>query len=257
MRTSPLVVDQMPIKEEEIIHVYCMPGLAANATIFERIKLPEEKFRIHWLDWLLPTSKETLEEYAKRMCTHVKHTNVVLIGVSFGGILVQEMSRYLEVRRLIIISSVKCKRELPRRMRYARATGLFRFLPTSLAGHLDVLQKLALWEYAQKRIVLYRKYMSVTDTKYLDWAIRHMVCWDQREPIKEIVHIHGDKDEIFPHKYIEDCITIPGGTHVMILMRYRWFNKHLEEIILTGRLKEKKKKRKQDINIEVLRDENV
>lgn len=232
-----------------------MPGLAANATIFERIKLPEDRFAIHWLDWLLPRAKETLQEYAKRMCNYVKHNNVVLLGVSFGGVLVQEMAQHLSIRRVIIVSSVKCQRELPRRMKYAKATGLFRLLPTGLASRLDLLGKLAFWDYAKKRIVLYRKYMSITDTRYLDWAIEQMVCWDKREPMQEIIHIHGDKDEIFPYKYIEDCITVPGGTHVMILYRYTWFNEHLEELILTGRLSDKKTKNKE--NKEVLKDENV
>lgn len=245
------------MEEEDFIHVYCMPGLAANATIFERIILPGEKFRIHWLEWLLPKKKETLQEYAKRMCKYIKHNNVVLIGVSFGGVVVQEMSQHLQVKRLIIISSVKCQRELPRRMRYAKATGLFRLLPTGLASRLDLLEKLAVWDYAKKRILLYRKYMSITDTRYLDWAIEQMVCWDKRDPMQEIVHIHGDKDEIFPHKYIDDCITVPGGTHVMILYRYNWFNENLVEIIETGKLGEKKKNEEEINKKEVLKNENV
>lgn len=230
------------MKEDSITHVYCMPGLAANATIFENIELPKEKYEIHWLKWLLPRPKEKLQEYAKRMCERVKHNNVVLIGVSFGGVLVQEMSQFIKVKRLIIISSVKCQRELPRRMRYAKSTGLFRILPTSLVSHVDFLEKLALGDYAQKRLKLYKKYLSITDTRYLDWAIEQMVCWDKRDPLQEIVHIHGDKDEIFPHKYIEGCIIVPGGTHIMIVNRFRWFNEHLEEIIETGKLKKREEK---------------
>ncbi|WP_424494208.1 alpha/beta fold hydrolase [Salinimicrobium sp. GXAS 041] len=221
------------MKEDSFVHVYCMPGLAANPSIFENIELPKHKYKIHWLDWLLPRSQETLKAYAKRMCERVKHNNVVLIGVSFGGVVVQEMAEFLEIKRLIIISSVKCQRELPRRMRYARSTGLFRILPTSLAGHVDLLQKIAIGDYAQKRLKLYKKYLSITDTRYLDWAIAQMVCWDQREPHQEIVHIHGDRDEIFPYKYIEGCIRVPGGTHIMIVNRFRWFNERLEKIIET------------------------
>ena len=225
------------MKEDSIIHVYCMPGLAANPSIFENIKLSETKYQIHWLDWLLPKRKETLQEYAKRMCSRVKHNNVVLIGVSFGGVVVQEMAPFLKLKRLIIISSVKCQRELPRRMRYAKSTGFFRILPTSLVSHVDFLGKLAPGDYAQKRLKLYKKYLSITDTRYLDWAIEQMVCWDKRDPMQEIVHIHGEKDEIFPHKYIEGCITVPEGTHIMIVNRFRWFNEHLDEIIETGKLR--------------------
>lgn len=228
------------MNDSQIIHVYMMPGLAANSSIFEFIELPKERFEIHLLDWMIPTRGESLQEYAKRMSKFIKHDKAVLLGVSFGGVVVQEMAQFLDLRRLIIVSSVKCQRELPRRMRYASRSKLFKLIPTSMVNHIDVLGKLVIGDFAKKRIELYKKYLSITDTSYLDWAIENMVCWDQREPMQEVVHIHGDKDEIFPYKYIEGCITVPGGTHIMIINRFRWFNEHLEEIILTGKLEEKK-----------------
>ena len=224
------------MEEVAIIHVYCMPGLAANPTIFEKIELPEERFKVHWLDWLLPKKKESLEDYARRMCNRIHHDNPVLIGVSFGGVVVQEMGKLISTKRVIIISSVKCEQELPRRMRFARRSGIFKILPTSLARHIDAFEKVVVGDFAKKRIQLYKKYMSITDTRYLDWAIEKMVCWDQPEPLPGVVHIHGDKDIVFPYKYIRGCITVPGGTHIMIINRFRWFNENLEEIILTGKL---------------------
>jgi hypothetical protein len=67
-----------------------------------------------------------------------------------------------------------------------------------------------------------------------------MVLWDCDEVNKNLVHIHGDKDEIFPIKNISNCIKVKNGTHIMILNRFRWFNKYLPEIILSGKLKEEK-----------------
>ena len=228
------------MKKSPIIHVYCMPGMAANPSIFERIQLPGDKFEIHWLNWLLPKPSESLKDYSQRMCDRIPHENPVLIGVSFGGVIVQEMSLLMDVKRVIIISSVKSEKELPRRMRFARHTGVFKILPTSLARHIDAFEHIALGDFARKRLELYKKYLSITDTRYLDWAIEKMVCWDQAEPVPGVIHIHGDKDEIFPYKYIDGCITVPGGTHIMIINRFRWFNEHLEEIILTGKLNKEK-----------------
>jgi thioesterase domain-containing protein len=37
---------------------------------------------------------ESLDEYAKRIAEKIKLENPVLIGVSFGGILVQEMAKH-------------------------------------------------------------------------------------------------------------------------------------------------------------------
>ena len=82
-----------------------MPGLAASPLIFERIHLPENQFDVHLLDWEIPFEKESLKAYAQRMASKVTQQDVVLIGVSFGGVLVQEMAQFLNVRKVIIISN--------------------------------------------------------------------------------------------------------------------------------------------------------
>ena len=77
----------------------------------------------------------------------------------------------------------------------------------------------------------YKKYLSVDDTVYLDWAIKQVVCWDQEEPHPEAIYIHGDKDIVFPHSCEGKCIVIKGGTHIMIINKYKWFNENLPKLI--------------------------
>lgn len=223
-------------EDNEIIHVYLMPGMAASPEIFEYIRLPEDKFEMHPLRWKLPEKNESLEHYAQRMSVEVKNVNAVLIGVSLGGIIVQEMSRFLSLRRLIIISSVKTRFELPRRMRFAGATGTYRFLPTSLVNYIEKMEGLPVGNFVKKRLRLYKRYMEVNDKNYLKWAVKRLVSWEQKSVINGIVHIHGEKDIVFPIKYISDCIVVPNGTHIMIINKYRWLNKHLPGIICEGRL---------------------
>ncbi|WP_373056020.1 alpha/beta hydrolase [Zunongwangia sp. H14] len=222
--------------KKQVLHVYFMPGMAANPTIFEHIKLPPDRFKVHYLKWIIPEKAESLKAYALRMNSFVTHERPVLVGVSFGGILVQEMSKYLEVYRLIIISSVKCREELPRRMRFAAKTGAFKLLPTGLLNFVDHFEKVAFGKYLKKRAALYRQYLSVRDKRYINWAIRNTVLWDCDKANKELVHIHGDKDEIFPAKYIKDYINVEGGTHIMVINRFRWFNEHLPSLILEGKM---------------------
>ncbi|MFD2550634.1 alpha/beta hydrolase [Bizionia sediminis] len=219
---------------QDIIHVYCMPGLAANPTIFEHIKLPKSQFKIHWLEWLIPNKTDTLSSYAKRLAASITEANVVLIGVSFGGVVVQEMSKFISVKRLIIISSLKTASEKPTSMKIMRATKAYAFLPTALVGKLDMLSKFAVNQKVAQRIELYKKYLSVTDKRYLKWAIKQMVCWQQETALPNLIHIHGTLDHIFPYERINGCITVENGTHIMILNKYRWFNKHLPQLILEG-----------------------
>jgi len=229
---------------QELVHVYLMPGMAADSAIFENVILAEEKFQVHLLEWEIPEGDESLEHYAKRMIQHIHHQDIVLIGVSFGGVIVQEMAKILDVGRLIIISSVKCSEELPPRMKFASRTGLFKIIPTGLASYVDHFEKFAFGDFLKKRAKLYKQYISITDKKYLDWAIKNMVNWKCEKPDAKVIHIHGDEDEVFPIKNIKNAIVIKGGTHIMIINRFRWFNENLPELILSGKMKNKRKNEK-------------
>lgn len=219
--------------KEEVIHIYFVPGLAANKAIFKNITLPESRFQIHYLEWLIPEKNEPIKSYAKRMVDCITETkNVVLIGVSFGGVMVQEMAAYLTLKKLIIISSIRSKHELPLRLVLARRTLAYKLMPTRTILSTDDLTKFAIGPKTKKRLELYQKYLSVRDADYLDWAIENVLQWDRTEPLKEVIHIHGDKDLVFPIEKIKDCIIVPGGTHIMILDKYKWFNHELPRIIL-------------------------
>lgn len=213
-------------------HVYFMPGMAASSLIFERIKLPEDIFEMHLLDWVVPEKAESLKDYAKRIAEKVEHKDAVLVGVSFGGILVQEMAQFLQPKKVIIISSVKSNKELPRRMKIAKTTKAYKLLPTSMAQNVEVLSKFAFGSIIKQRLKLYEKYMSMRDKMYLDWSIEQIIMWDRIIPDENVIHIHGGADEVFSIKNIKNCIEIEEGTHIMILNRFRWFNSNLAEIIL-------------------------
>lgn len=218
---------------KEIIHVYFMPGMAASPLIFEYIKLPEDQFRIHWLEWIIPELDESISAYAKRMIKKIKHKNIVLLGVSYGGVLVQEMSKHIYLRKLIIVSSVKTKYELPKRIKLIKITKTYKFLPTKLLSNIDLLIKYAFGETAIKRVNLYKKYLSMNDLNYMNWAIKNMICWEQEEALPNTIHIHGEKDAVFPISHIKDCIIVSNGTHIMILNKFKWFNENLPKLILT------------------------
>lgn len=219
---------------QEVIHVYFMPGMAASPKIFEHIKLPENQFKIHYLEWIIPSKKESISDYALRLSKNIKHDNVVLLGVSFGGVLVQEINKHIKVRKLIIVSSVKSVNELPKRMLIAKKTKAYKLVPTQLASNIDFFAKYTLGTSVGKRLELYKMYLSVNDSRYLSWAIKNMVCWDQVNYNPEIIHIHGDNDSVFPIKNITNCITIKGGKHIMIINKYKWFNENLPKIILNN-----------------------
>jgi len=210
-----------------------MPGLAASPAIFERIELSDEVFETHLLEWEIPLPQESLTAYAKRIVGKITHESPVLVGVSFGGILVQEMANFVKARKVIIISSVKSNAEFPRRLKIAKATKAYKLIPMSLILNVENLAKFSFGEKINQRIKLYEKFLSVRDIGYLEWAVEKVVLWERTDVDESVVHIHGDLDDVFPIKYINNCTIVKGGTHIMILSKYKWLNAHLPDIILS------------------------
>lgn len=217
---------------EDKIHIYFMPGLAASSKIFEYIKLSEDKYAIHYLNWIAPDSEtESLSDYALKYLPLIKHEQPVLIGVSFGGLLVQEMSHLLETKKLIIISSIKSRSEMPRRLRFLKNSKAYKFFPSRKLSRIDDFSKYDFHPKLKKKTELYNKYMSVRDEKYLNWAIHNVLHWNNTSPQENIIHIHGNKDEIFPIKYIKNCISVEGGTHAMIIVKAKKISTIIEELL--------------------------
>lgn len=211
-------------------HIYLMPGMAASPKIFDFLKLPDS-YQIHLLDWILPIKEETLSEYALRLSQNITHPKPILLGVSFGGIIMQEIGKHIDYKKIIIISSVKSKYELPKKMLLARYTNLYKLFPVSLINTLEYWKQFSFIDSVTKRIELYEKYIGMRSPFYLEWSIDKIVNWQQEAPLPNTIHIQGDKDKVFPIKYISDAVVIKQGTHIMIINRYKWFNEHLPQIL--------------------------
>ncbi len=206
--------------------------MATGPEIFERIDLPRESFVMHYLHWKAPYEKEDLKHYAKRIAEDIKEPNPVLIGVSFGGILVQEIASFIDAALVIAISTVKSRDELPPRMKIASRVKAYRFLPNNIVGKIEKVGSLTRNVKVTQRLMLYKKYLVVGDDHYLKWGLEKVVDWDRTIPDKNVVHIHGTKDEVFPSKYIKGFIPVENGTHLMILNKYKWLNENLPKIIM-------------------------
>ena len=219
---------------KQTLPIYLMPGMAASPRIFEFIDLPCE-FEVVKLSWMPPFQHESLSEFAQRMCKRVTHKNPILLGVSFGGILVQEMAKLIQCRQVIIVSSVKTKMELPRSMKLAKKTGAHKLLPTQWIKSLESLALYVFGPSIRPKVEAYQKYLSERDPSYLDWSIDTIVNWEQTQFDSTIIHVHGDKDHVFPIENLDTSgrfFRLKDASHAMILTHHKWFNKQLPELLL-------------------------
>jgi len=212
--------------------LYFMPGMAANSKIFENIVLNESAYNLHFIEWLEPSKNESLKMYSERIAEQIICKNPILIGVSFGGIVVQEIAKLIPVEKVIIISSVKDPSEFPPRIQWARKWKLYYFFPTSSVTFIENLtKKIVSSKKITHRIEMYQKYLTMRSANYLDWAFKSVVGWENKNPVPNVYHLHGSKDHIFPVKRIRNAEILENGSHVMVLLNARWVTRKLLEIL--------------------------
>ena len=112
---------------------------------------------------------------------------------------------------------------MPRVMKIARITGIHRLIPLQSIKNLEALILFSFGSSVKKKFLLYQRYLTELDPKYLSWAIDSIVNWDRTIPDKELIHINGDEDKIFRiNKLLDPYIRIKGD-HAIILTRFEWF----------------------------------
>ena len=116
-------------------------------------------------------------------------------------------------------------------MRIFKNIPAYKLIPSSFLDNIKGLTKYALGVKSKKKIDLYQRYLSVNNIQYLKWAIHQMVGWERKNEVEGVIHIHGDKDPVFPISKIKKCIVVSEGSHIMLLTKYRWLNKNLPKII--------------------------
>jgi pimeloyl-ACP methyl ester carboxylesterase len=197
--------------------IYCISGLGADEKIFTRLQL--KGYELIHIPWLKPHPQEKIEEYAKRMAMAIQHDSPVLVGVSFGGMIGIEIAKQLPLQKLIIVSSIKSANELPQWMRVAGALSLNKLVPMRSYKFTEKIGNNRLGVSTEEERIMVTNYRKKNDPVYLDWAIHQVLNWKNNWHPENIVHIHGDKDRIFPVKKISAHHIIREGTHLMIYNR--------------------------------------
>lgn len=178
-------------------------GLNPDANVFSKLAsaLPNSEV----VDWNLPPNGNSLHGYAQRIVDEYKlNADCDLLGVSFGGVVAQEIAAIIRCRYCFVVSSVVSVNEL----RFPAA--VVRFLPFSTNERLlRILGKLSM---SQKRLRRSRKFGGRHGTWYC-WAVSRIVSWKEPKlsPDTSVVRIHGDRDTTFPLKAEVEHLLVGAG----------------------------------------------
>ena len=222
-------ISNQDLQAAQLKPIYFVSGLGADRRIFQWLRA-DDYSPVH-IEWISPEKGESIENYAQRLIEQIKDENPIIVGLSFGGMIAVEMAKQIPTEKVILLSSVKDKREVPFYFKLFRWLPLHRVLPFKRL--LFAFYWLAYWLFApegsdQKKLL--KTVLIETDPHFLKWALHKVVVWQNQEVPENLVHLHGKGDRIFPHRFVNPDYSVENSGHLMVMNRAEEISNLLKEV---------------------------
>lgn len=213
------------------VQLYLLPGLGVDHRLFHRLKIPNN-VQAHYWNWEAPNSQESLEDYSKRYADKIiPQLPSIILGVSFGGIVAQEISKLIAIEKVLLISSIKHRKEIPWYFSLGQTFPVYSWVAPQQIKWIGASMQRALGDRGEGAL-LFESMLANTPDEFMPWAIHQLIHWKQEQPPEHVVHYHGTNDHVLPAKFISDYIPIEGGTHAMIMVKAAKMNAILEKELI-------------------------
>jgi hypothetical protein len=144
-----------------------------------------------------------------------------------------EMSELVNPAQTIVISSAKCRSELPHRYRFMRIIPLNKLVPKFL---YKVGAQIAQPIVEPDRKVgkeVFKAMLKAKEPTFLKRTASMIINWKRETYLDGIVHIHGDNDHTIPLRKVKADKVVKNGSHMMVWTKAEEVNKLLNELLLS------------------------
>jgi pimeloyl-ACP methyl ester carboxylesterase len=216
------------------VDLYLIPGLGADKRLFAKLDLGEHD--LHFLEWPEMPAGSALVDYARNLAARVDTTKPhVLIGVSMGGMVAQELASLTHPQKVIIVSSWKGPEEMPRSLRLLRGTHPERILTPAVLKQTLPLARWQMGVEQPEEVALFNELITVHSVEQLKAQINACITWNgPSEPVQHLVHIHGDHDRLMPIGHVHDARCIHGGSHFMVFSKAKEVGEEVKAALKTA-----------------------
>jgi pimeloyl-ACP methyl ester carboxylesterase len=204
-----------------------LSGLGADRRVFDFLDLSEHDVR--HVEWIEPKRNETIQQYAFRLLNQIQHERPILLGVSFGGMVAIEVGKLIPTEKIVLISSVRTKYDIPVFFRLVNHSWLHKILQKLYtSGSFNLLNWFFSAETTAEKELVRESFRKINSSFYL-WAIQQISTWKNSEAPKNAIVIHGTRDRIFRVRSADQMIR--GGGHFMVLGKAKELSSILNKIL--------------------------
>jgi len=211
------------------MNLYFISGLGADKRMFQKLVLPDG-FTIRYIDYLPVLKNESLESYSRRLSEQIDlNQPFSLVGLSFGGVISVEMSKFLSPVQTVLISSFYLRKEVPWFYVFLSQTGLYKLLPEKIMLKRSRFIFRLFGAYNPEAKNLLEHILQDTDPVFFRWALMQLFSWDNNWKPENLLRIHGTKDRVLPFKSNMNAMPVEGGEHLMIYSKWDIISELLAE----------------------------
>jgi pimeloyl-ACP methyl ester carboxylesterase len=216
---------------KDVTTVYLFPGEGSDERIFSKIKF-DTNFRVVHVTFPTPKAGATMSDYARVISSQIDTGGkYIFIGVSLGGMLCCELADYLEPEKIIIISSAKCRNELPFRYRFQSTVPINKLVPKGMIkSGARFLQPIVEPDRKLHEDV-FNSMLKSKNPDYYKRTVDMILNWKRDKINHNIIHIHGTNDHTIPIRNVKADYKIADGSHMMTLTRGEEINKIIQSIL--------------------------
>ena len=210
--------------------VFFISGLGADSRAFNFLNL--SFCQPIFIEWPKHSKIDTLESYAQKIFKSINDEEAIIVGLSFGGMLATEIAKKHPKTKVILISSCKTYKEIPRYLRFWRYIPLYKLHSNRLKKISGLIPSAVLGVKGIEQKKIQRQILFDSDPAFTRWAIGAILHWKNTTVPQNLTHIHGTADNLLPYKYVQAQHTIHGGAHIMIMDKAREISDLLRKIMI-------------------------
>lgn len=204
--------DLKEYKPKNKLKLYAISGLGVDSRVFKELELECELIPLEWIE---PYENESLQSYSMRLAESINQSEEYgILGVSFGGLVATEISKKLNPKLTVLVSTAETKDGLTKLFKLIGKYDMNDYLSTNM---YDPPKRLSYFMFGTDNKQELDAILDDTDLSFTKWAVDKLVNWENETKLETVIHICGTDDRIFPPTESKNLHLIEDGGHFMIV----------------------------------------